>query len=81
MDLAAAYDSMGTAYAESSSDAPPAAGRGDFPEALMWYQKALDIVVATVGGKHERAADTMFNIAQVPPGLRHATCCGGTATT
>lgn len=72
MDLAAAYDYMGTAYAESRCDAPPAAGRGDLPKALEWYEKSLDVVKAAVGEKHPQAADTMFNIAQVHPELRHA---------
>ena len=64
MDFAAVYDAMGAAWAE--------AGRGDLRQALEWYQKALDVVVASVGDKHPQAADTLFNIAEVHPELRHA---------
>ena len=64
MDFAAVYDCMGAAWAED--------GRGDLPQALGWYQKSLDVVVASRGDKHPQAADTMFNIAEVNPELRRA---------
>ena len=37
--------------------------RGNFQEALEYFEKALEIYLKSYGGAHEAVADTLFNMS------------------
>merc|ERR1711871_1634581 len=54
-DLGIAYQRLATVYAD----------QGDYPKALEYYQKDLDIAIASVGEQHMSVGETYNNTATV----------------